>query len=112
LPSLPALPPSFDAGPAISTATMSAPLAANSTAIARPIPRAGPVTTATLLERLDPRPGATGPELCEPEGSGMGLPASSFGALSVCTEPESLCARAPPEASALVAAAAMRNTRR
>jgi hypothetical protein len=41
----------FDAGetgPAMSIATTSAPLAAISTAIARPIPRAAPVTTATL----------------------------------------------------------------
>ena len=70
-------------GPAMSTATMSAPFAAISTAIARPIPRAAPVTTATLPARLEPRPGTTGPELCAAEGSGMGLPANSFGALSV-----------------------------
>jgi hypothetical protein len=100
----------FDAGetgPAISTATMSAPFAASSTAIARPIPRAAPVTTATLPERFDPRPGTTGPELCDGDGSGMALPANSFGALSVCTEPSPLCARAPPAATAPVAAAAI-----
>jgi hypothetical protein len=37
-----------ETGPAISMATTSAPFAAISTAIARPMPRAAPVTTATL----------------------------------------------------------------
>jgi hypothetical protein len=72
-----------ETGPAMSTATMSAPFAAISTAMARPIPLAAPVTTATFPARLDPRPATTGPELWEGDGSGIGLPASSFGALSV-----------------------------
>jgi hypothetical protein len=74
----------------MSVATMSAPFAASSTAIARPIPRAAPVTTATLPERLDPRPGAMGPEVCDGDGSGIGLPANAFGSLSVWTEPGAL----------------------
>ena len=53
-----------DTGPAISTPTTSAPLAANSTAMARPMPRAAPVTTATLPVNCEPRPGRTGPALC------------------------------------------------
>ena len=44
-------------GPAMSIATTSAPFAAISTAIARPMPRAAPVTTATLPASIDPRPG-------------------------------------------------------
>ena len=58
----------------MSSATTSAPLAANSTAMARPMPRAAPVTTATLPVSCDPRPGRIGPALLSAGGSGIGWP--------------------------------------
>ena len=85
-------------GPAMSIATTSAPLAAISTAIARPMPRAAPVTTATLPASIDPRPGRTGPALLSGGGSGMGWPSSVFGAVSVRAPGagEAVCAAAVP----------------
>ena len=68
--------------PQMSMQTTSAPLAANSTAIARPIPRAAPVTTAVLPVSIEPRPGRMGPALCSGEGSGMGWPFNSRGSVS------------------------------
>jgi hypothetical protein len=50
-------------GPQMSMAAISAPLSAISTAIARPMPRAGPVTTANFPRSSVPRPALIGPEL-------------------------------------------------
>src|SRR5262249_37558186 len=59
-------------GPAMSSTTTSAPFAANSTAIARPIPRAAPVTIATFPVSDDPRPGTIGPAVRSGDGTGYG----------------------------------------
>jgi hypothetical protein len=59
-------------GPAMSSATTSAPFAANSTAMARPIPRAAPVTIATFPASDDPRPGMIGPADRSGGGAGYG----------------------------------------
>ena len=56
----------------MSIATTSAPFAANSTAIARPIPRAAPVTIATFPASDDPRPGTIGPADRSGGGTGYG----------------------------------------
>ena len=54
--------------------------AAISTAMARPMPRAAPVTTATLSCSMEPRPGRMGPALRSVGGSGIGLPSRTLGA--------------------------------
>jgi hypothetical protein len=50
--------------------------------MARPIPRAAPVTTATFPESEVPRPGRTGPALLSGPGSGTGWPSSTRGSTS------------------------------
>jgi hypothetical protein len=57
-------------GPANSRAMTSAPFAANSTAIARPIPRAAPVTTAIFPASVDPRSGRIAPAVLSAGGTG------------------------------------------
>ena len=74
-----------ETGPAMSMATTSAPLTAISTATARPMPRAAPVTTATLSCSIEPRPGRMGPALRSGGGSGIGFPSSTLGAWSELT---------------------------
>ena len=51
--------------------------------MARPIPRAAPVTTADLPFNADPRPGVTGPALFSGLGSGTASPFKTGGAVSV-----------------------------
>ena len=98
-------------GPAISIATTSAPLAANSTAIARPMPRAAPVTTATLPFSMEPRPGRTGPALLLAGGSGTLSPSSVSGPVSVCVaRPEVVWAEAAPLNARPAAARLVPNT--
>ena len=70
-----------ETGPAISMATTSAPLAANSTAMARPMPRAAPVTTATLPASIEPRPGRIGPALRSARRLGHRLAVEDFRSL-------------------------------